>query len=209
MIFKQTIEALLTGAVICETANSDLFNYLDNEVNKEQVSDFLSNLDRQLSYLDSAQAYYCTYNSVDSSNKADISALFSEVRSYFRPLVEWLDIHLVATGSDTPLRAKDMVNLNELFEAFEHDQTLTEQLRRLTTMRPFKTSKTEPREQLAIIFSKLEELGYFVRKSAGSSRYYATARFDLIYLLIEFLNDSEKLALPEQSETSTQEELLL
>ncbi len=208
MIFKQTIEALLTGMVICETADNDLFQYLEADSNKERVSDFLSNLDRQLSYLDSAQAYYCTYNSVDSSNKSDISSLFGEVRSYFRPLVEWLDIHLVATGSDTPLRAKDIVNINELFEAFEHDQTLTEQLRRLTTMRPFKTSKIEPREQLVTIFSKLEELGYFVRKSAGSSRYYATARFDLIYLLIEFLNDSEKLQLPEEHQSS-QEELLL
>ena len=208
MIFKQTIEALLTGMVICETADNDLFQYLEAESNKERVSDFLSNLDRQLSYLDSAQAYYCTYNSVDSSNKADISNLFGEVRSYFRPLVEWLDILLVATGSDTPLRAKDIVNINELFEAFEHDQTLTDQLRRLTTMRPFKTSKIEPREQLVTIFSKLEELGYFVRKSAGSSRYYATARFDLIYLLIEFLNDSEKLQLPEEHQSS-QEELLL
>ncbi|NRA70067.1 MAG: hypothetical protein HRU24_03525 [Gammaproteobacteria bacterium] len=207
-MFKQTIEALLTGMVICETADNDLFQYLEADSNKERVSDFLSNLDRQLSYLDSAQAYYCTYNSVDSSNKSDISSLFGEVRSYFRPLVEWLDIHLVATGSDTPLRAKDIVNINELFEAFEHDQTLTEQLRRLTTMRPFKTSKIEPREQLVTIFSKLEELGYFVRKSAGSSRYYATARFDLIYLLIEFLNDSEKLQLPEEHQSS-QEELLL
>ena len=209
MIFKQTIEALLTGAVICETANNDLFQYLENETNKEQVGDFLSNLDRQLSYLDSAQAYYCTYNSVDSSNNTDIKQLFTEVRSYFRPLVEWLDIHLMATGNDMPLRAKDMVNLNELFEAFEHDQTLIEQLRRLTTMRPFKTSKVEPREQLATIFIKLEELGYFVRKSAGSSRYYATARFDLIYLLIEFLNDSEKLQLPEENQGASQEELLL
>ena len=208
MIFKQTIEALLTGMVICETVDNDLFQYLEADSNKERVSDFLSNLDRQLSYLDSAQAYYCTYNSVDSSNKSDISSLFGEVRSYFRPLVEWLDIHLVATGSDTPLRAKDIVNINELFEAFEHDQTLTEQLRRLTTMRPFKTSKIEPREQLVTIFSKLEELGYFVRKSAGSSRYYTTARFDLIYLLIEFLNDSEKLQLPEEHQSS-QEELLL
>ena len=143
----------------------------------------------------------------NDSNNADIKQLFTEVRSYFRPLVEWLDIHLMATGNDMPLRAKDMVNLNELFEAFEHDQTLIEQLRRLTTMRPFKTSKVEPREQLATIFIKLEELGYFVRKSAGSSRYYATARFDLIYLLIEFLNDAELVSLPEQVK-SQQDELL-
>jgi hypothetical protein len=50
-------------------------------------------------------------------------------------------------------------------------------------------------------------MGYFVRKNSGSSRYYATARFDLIYLLIEFLNDSELVTLPEQ-EKSQQDELL-
>ena len=100
-----------------------------------------------------------------------------------------------------------MVNINELFEPFEHDQTLREQLRRLTAIKPFKTNKLETREQLVFIFQKLEEMGYLVRKNAGSSRYYATARFDIIYLLIEFLNDSERVELPEH-EPQQQEELL-
>ena len=70
-----------------------------------------------------------------------------------------------------------------------------------------KTNKVETREQLVFIFQKLEDMHYFVRKNSGSSRYFATARFDLIYLLIEFLNDSEKVELPEEL-ASQQEELL-
>ncbi len=206
-MFKQTVQQLLTGAVICETAFADEFEYLQAGENKQRVSDFLANLDRDLTYLESADAYYCTFQQVDQSNSGELSVLFSEMRSAFRPLVEFLELLLTASQTDLPLRAKAVVNINELFEPFEHDQTLREQLRRLTAIKPFKTNKLETREQLVFIFQKLEEMGYLVRKNAGSSRYYATARFDIIYLLIEFLNDSERVELPE-NEPQQQEELL-
>lgn len=122
-------------------------------------------------------------------------------------MVEFLDLLLTASQADLPIRAKSVVNINELFEPFEHDQTLRDQLRRLTSIKPFKTNKEETREQLVMVFQKLEELHYFVRKNTGSSRYYATARFDLIYLLIEFLNDSERVELPQETQEQ-QDELL-
>ena len=206
-MFKQTVQQLLTGAIICETSFADEFEYLKAEENNQRVGDFLSNLDRDLTYLDSADAYYSTFQKVDDSNTAELSALFSEMRSTFRPLVEFLELLLTATQTDLPLRAKSVVNINELFDPFEHDQTLRDQLRRLTSIKPFKTNKLEPREQLVFIFHKLEEMRYLVRKNTGSSRYYATARFDIIYLLIEFLNDSEQVDLPE-NEQHQQEELL-
>jgi len=206
-MFKQTVQQLLTGAIICETAFAEEFEYLKADANKEKVSDFLANLERDLTYLESADAYYCTFKQVDQSNSAELSALFSDIRSCFRPLVEFLELLLTATQTDLPLRAKSIVNLNELFDPFEYDQTLREQLRRLTSVKPFKTNKLETREQLVFIFQKLEEMGYLIRKNSGSSRYYATARFDIIYLLIEFLNDSERVELPE-NEQQQQEELL-
>jgi len=206
-MFKQTVQQLLTGAIICETAFSDEYLFLQAQENQDRISQFLSNLDRQLTYLESADAYYCTFNEVDSHNTAEISALFTEVRGIFRPLVEFLELLLIASQTDLPIHAKSIVNINELFDPFEHDQTLREQLRHLTAIRPFKTNKLESREQLVFVFHKLEELGYFVRKNTGSSRYFATARFDLVYLLIEFLNDSERIELPDTVEQQ-QEELL-
>ncbi|PKG80731.1 hypothetical protein CXF85_21700 [Colwellia sp. 75C3] len=206
-MFKQSIQKLLCGAVICQTAYEAEYLYLKAESHNDKVNDFLSNLDRKLTYLDSADAYYCTFNQVDDNNHHELSTLFSEMRNTFRPLVEFLDLLLTATQADLPIRAKSVLNINELFEPFEHDQTLSEQLRRLTSIKPFKTNKTETREQLVMVFQKLEEMHYFVRKNQGSSRYYATARFDLIYLLIEFLNDAELVSLPEQ-EKSQQDELL-
>lgn len=206
-MFKQTVQKLLTGEIICETAYADQFEYLQVTENRERVEDFLANLDRNLTYLDSADAYYVTFQQVDQDNSAELTQLFLEMRSTFRPLVEFLELLLSATQTDLPLRAKSMVNINSLFDPFEHDQILREQLHRLSAIKPFKTNKLESREQLVFIFQKLEEMGYLVRKNSGSSRYYATARFDIIYLLIEFLNDSERVELPESIE-QTQEELL-
>lgn len=206
-MFKQTVQKLLTGAVICETAFADEFEYLKANGNSQRVADFLGNLERNLTYLDSADAFYCTFQQVDQDNSAELSALFSDVRSSFRPLVEFLELLLALSQTDLPLHGKSVVNINELFDPFEHDQTLREQLRHLTANKPFKSNKLETREQLVFLFQKLEEMGYLVRKNAGSSRYYATARFDIIYLLIEFLNDSERVELPE-NEQQQQEELL-
>ena len=206
-MFKQTVQKLLTGAVICETAYAEEYEYIKVTSNSDRIEDFLENLDRNLTYLASADAYYCTFKQVDQSNNAELTVLFNEMRSTFRPLVEFLDLLLSASHADLPLRAKSVVNINELFDPFEHDQSLRDQLRRLTSVKPFKTNKVETREQLVYIFQKLEDMQYFVRKNSGSSRYFATARFDLIYLLIEFLNDSEKIELPEEL-PSQQEELL-
>ena len=206
-MFKETVQKLLTGEVICETAFAEQFEYLSAQENFLRVEDFLANLDRNLTYLESADAYYVTFQQVGQENSSELTQLFLEVRSSFRPLVEFLELLLIATQTDLPLRAKSMVNINSLFDPFEHDQTLREQLRRLTSIKPFKTNKLESREQLVFVFQKLEEMGYLVRKNSGSSRYYASARFDLIYLLIEFLNDSERVELPETVQQS-QEELL-
>jgi hypothetical protein len=206
-MFKQSVQKLLCGAVICQTAYEEEYLFLKAESNNDKVDDFLANLDRKLTYLESADAYYCTFKQVDESNQSDLTSLFNEMRSTFRPLVEFLDLLLTATQADLPIRAKSVLNINELFDPFEHDQTLTEQLSRLTSIKPFKTNKTETREQLVTVFNKLEEMQYFVRKNSGSSRFYATARFDLIYLLIEFLNDAELVNLPEQAQ-SQQDELL-
>jgi hypothetical protein len=206
-MFKQTVQKLLTGAVICETAYPEEFEYLKAGSNSGRVDDFLENLDRNLTCLESAEAYYCTFTQVDQSNSVELTVLFTEMRATFRPLVEFLDLLLTASHADLPVRAKSVVNINTLFDPFEHDQTLRDQLRRLTSIKPFKTNKVETREQLVTVFQKLEEMHYLVRKNPGSSRYYATAKFDLIYLLIEFLNDSEKVELPEETH-SQQEELL-
>lgn len=206
-MFKQTVQKLLTGAVICETAFADEFEYLKANENRQRVADFLGNLERNLTYLESADAFYCTFQQVEQDNSAELTALFSDVRSSFRPLVEFLELLLAVSQTDLPLHGKSVVNINELFDPFEHDQTLRQQLRHLTSIKPFKSNKLETREQLVFIFQKLEEMGYLVRKNAGSSRYYATARFDIIYLLIEFLNDSERVELPE-NEQQQQEELL-
>ncbi|MCG6200891.1 hypothetical protein [Psychromonas antarctica] len=206
-MFKQTVQKLLTGAIICETAFADEYEYLQANDNSQRVNDFLGNLDRNLTYLDSADAFYCTFQQVDQSNSAELSVLFSEVRSSFRPLVEFLELLLTVSQTDLPLHAKSVVNINELFDPFEHDQTLREHLRHLTSIKPFKSNKLETREQLVFVFQKLEEMGYLVRKNIGSSRYYGTARFDIIYLLIEFLNDSERVELPENDQQQ-QEELL-
>jgi hypothetical protein len=206
-MFKQTVQKLLTGAVICETAFADEYLFLQAQANQDRVSDFLVNLDRQLTYLETADAYYCTFNEVDANNSAELSALFSDIRGMFRPLIEFLELILTASQTDLPLHSKSIVNINELFDHFEHDQSLRDQLRHLTGIKPFKTNKLESRDQLVFVFHKLEELGYFVRKNIGSSRYFATARFDLVYLLIEFLNDSESIELPETIEQQ-QDELL-
>ncbi|MCK5818414.1 MAG: hypothetical protein KAH18_04000 [Psychromonas sp.] len=206
-MFKSTVQALLTGEIICATAHPDLFEFLDINDNNVRVADFLSNLDRNLTYLDSADAYYSTFRTVDETNRSELTLLFNDVRSNFRPLVEFLELLLTATQTDLPLRGKSNLNINALFDPFEHDHTLREQLRYLTSIKPFKTNKLESRDQLVFVFHKLEEMQYLVRKNTGSSHYYATARFDIIYLLIEFLNDSELVDMPITDEQE-QEELV-
>lgn len=210
-MFKQVVEALLSGYFICPTAYPDAFEYLSQSTNADKINTFLKPLDRELLNLD-GELFYAAYTVVDESNQTAIREAFSEIRSQLRPVVEWMDMVMTALGQDMPIRARDEIRLHKLLQTIEHEPSLSEQLNRLTQLTLFKTNKTVIAEQLSWVLQKLEQNGYLAHPNPQASVYIATGKINYLHSLIAFLNDAENLELDQHtsgSEDNEQQELFL
>jgi virulence-associated protein VapD len=198
-MFKQVAEALLSGQFICPTAFPDAFDYLSKTENFSKIDVFLSQLDRELCVLEGEEIYYAAYAQIDNNNRSRIKEAFSEIRSQLRPVVEWMDMVMTATGQDMPIRARDEIRLHKLLHMIELEPSLCEQMNRITQAGLFKTNKTTINDQLSWILQKLEQCGYLVKPNPQGALYIVTGKMNYLHQIIAFLNDAEVLELDQQT----------
>ncbi len=203
-MFKQVAESLLSGQFICPTAFPEAFDYLSKAENFRKVDAFLSQLERQLCTLDGDEIYYAAYAQIDNNNRGLIKEAFSELRSQLRPVVEWMDMVMTATGQDMPIRARDEIRLHKLLNMIEQEPSLCEQMNRLTQTGLFKTNKTNITDQLSWILQKLEQCGYLVKPNPQGALYIVTGKMNYLHQIIAFLNDAEGLELDQQTDHKDQ-----
>lgn len=211
-MFKHVTESLLSGQFICPTAFPDAFDYLAKAENFTKVDAFLAQLERELCVLEGEEIYYAAYAQIDSTNRSQIKEAFSEIRSQLRPVVEWMDMVMTATGQDMPIRARDEIRLHKLLNMIEQEPSLCEQMNRLTQTGLFKTNKTSITDQLGWILQKLEQCGYLVKPNPQGALYIVTGKMNYLHQIIAFLNDAEDLELDQQTankDESPQQELFL
>jgi hypothetical protein len=209
-MFKQVTEALLSGQFICPTAFPDAYDYLVQADNFRKVDGFLAQLGRELCVLEGEEIYYSAYADIDNTNRGAIKEAFSEIRSQLRPVVEWMDMVMTATGQDMPIRARDEIRLHKLLHMIEQEPSLCEQMNRLTQTGLFKTNKTHITDQLGWILQKLEQSAYLVKPNPQGALYIVTGKMNYLHQLIAFLNDAEGLELDQQTvnkEQNQQQEL--
>lgn len=205
-MFKHVTETLLSGEFICPTAFPDAFDYLSQKDSFKKVAAFLAQLDRELCVLDGDEIFYAAYSVVDDSNRSKIKEAFSEIRSQFRPVVEWMDMVMTAMGQDMPIRARDEIRLHNLLGAIEREPSLCEQMNRLTQTSLFRTNKTNIADQLSWILQKLEQTGYLVKPNPQATLYIVTGKMNYLHQIIAFLNDAEELGLDQQAANNEQTE---
>jgi hypothetical protein len=198
-MFKQVTESLLSGQFICPTAFPDAFDYLSKAENFSKVDGFLAQLERELCVLEGEEIYYAAYAQIDSNNRSQIKEAFSEIRSQLRPVVEWMDMVMTATGQDMPIRARDEIRLHKLLNMIELEPSLCEQMNRITQAGLFKTNKTTITDQLSWILQKLEQCGYLVKPNPQGALYIVTGKMNYLHQIIAFLNDAEDLELDQQT----------
>lgn len=203
-MFKQVTEALLSGKFICPTAFPDAYDYLAQADNFSKVDGFLAQLGRELCVLEGEEIYYSAYADIDNTNRDSIKTAFSEIRSQLRPVVEWMDMVMTATGQDMPIRARDEIRLHKLLHMIEQEPSLCEQMNRLTQTGLFKTNKTNITDQLGWILQKLEQTAYLVKPNPQGALYIVTGKMNYLHQVIAFLNDAEGLELDQQSEHKEQ-----
>jgi hypothetical protein len=104
--FAPTVEKLLLGEVICGARTPELFQFLANAANEDEVNAYLNRIDRVLRRTSDRLAWFAAYKDIEAqSARSSISRQFSEVINDLEPLVRWLSMTTILNGSGASLQA--------------------------------------------------------------------------------------------------------
>jgi hypothetical protein len=202
-IFERVTTLLLSGKVICPIKYEDEYNWLGygNGINIDDVNQFLQRLNRTTRSTNEKDGYFCAYldQTVDSAS-TDIRKFFSEAINDLAPLVHWLSLVQSVTGSDRPLRSGDQLSESELLSAIESVPDYEARLMKVTDTGAFKAQANESKRRLSTLLSKLVEKDYLIKFGSTGSLYKATAKWSMLYDMLDFISSHEGIDEPPQPE---------
>lgn len=203
--FELCVEKLLDGEVICALTDSDLFAYLEDEEQLQNVNMWLLKLHRLVAQTADKRGFYCVYSDLnDDRRKRLVRLQFEEISRDFVGLVEWLRLCRSISHEARPIEAGDIVRESELLAAIENSQTLAVQLEGIADK--FQRAKNSTiSNRLRSILGYLENQGYLRLNNTSGSVYTATAKWSLVYDMLEFIASCELL--DDNQDTAIQTEL--
>ncbi len=191
--FGECVRALLSGKVICQETDEILFQYLEDELHKSDIRDFLARLDLTLGQTRDRAGYFCAYaDPEDKAAKRAIRSQFERLLKEMEGLVAWL-ILLRSTQDDSrPLKAGDLLREAELLEAIEASPELQKRLEDVVHHLGVLRSGQNAKGMLNSILKHLVKHDYLKEVGAGS-HYRATAKWSLLYDQLEFIRQHEDM----------------
>ncbi|MBB3103989.1 hypothetical protein [Azomonas macrocytogenes] len=207
----QVLERLLKGEFICRTTDEEGWRFLKNPANREQVDDYLSQLNRTVAMVGGStdsDVFFCGYRQLDDEERKVIAQQFRDTCNALAPLAEWLVLVQEAGAQDAPLTEGTPVRLNELQTIIEDTPAFREQLARISHYRLFNSNSNGVDGQLKQVFKRLCDLGYLTRPNPDKQIYLATGKLDHLYEVIRFIDETESLDLEARAETASQSNLL-
>ncbi|MEA3302245.1 MAG: hypothetical protein U9Q75_03115 [Pseudomonadota bacterium] len=206
--FAPTVEKLLLGEVICEARTPELFQFLANAANEDDVNAYLSRIDRVLRRTSDQLAWFAAYKDIEAqSARSCISRQFSEVINDLEPLVRWLSMTTILNGSGASLQAGDEIRSSDLIRSIESAPALCEELEQISRYGLFKNAQSQPKRQLDAVLHRLVERGYLVTTGRSRAKYIATGLWSRLYDLMSFIQAHEQIALEEGEDAAQQDEL--
>lgn len=211
-LFRDCVERLLRGEVICPFSTQELYNYMTRPELCEQIELYLMRIGRGVNRTRDGHAFYATYrDTADRSTRNLIRNHFERVTKDWEAILRWLRLARSASKTGHPLRAGDSVHESEYLAAIESSTSLHEELEIITAKFGYKGKTQDPRHRLTYLLEHLEKRGYLQRVGATGSIYQATGLWSILWDQLEFVNqqqgilDSQKEE--EQAETPDQEAL--
>ena len=202
-LFKECIEKLLLGKVICEISSPDILAFLVINGNKEDVSDYIQRIGLELSMTKDMKGYYASLTDPSSGDKQSIKSRFNHVVKSLEGLILLMRMMKSMSPSSRPINAMDELKESTLIKAIEDAPSLEGQLNEVTSK--LKIGKSgRSKAKVSALLKYLEQHEYLMSQDKAGLRYKATAKWSLLYDQLEFIQKNESIPLGEESE---QEEL--
>ncbi|WP_369858007.1 hypothetical protein [Candidatus Thalassolituus haligoni] len=209
-VFSTVVEALLMGRFICEFTDRVAFDYLQKEVYRDNVNDYLNKIGRKLQLSSAEDVFYCAYSTIDCADrKSSVKSQFNTTINQLEPLVRWLKLAMSALQKEESIQPGDTLRQGELLTAIEGAQTLADDLAKIVRSGHFATTRATPRDQLNHIMTKLVDGEYLKPNEAKSTTYTATGKWSYLYDVLDFIHIHESMGSEDDEPREEQQELML
>jgi len=202
-LFKECIEKLLLGKVICETSSPDVFGFLVMNGNRKDVSDYIQRVGLNLSMTRDMKGYYGAIAEPNSGDKQSIRTRFNHVVKSLEGLILLMRMLKSMSPRSRPINVMDILKESTLTAAIEDAPSLEGQLNEVALK--LKIGKTGgPKAKISSLLKYLEQHEYLTPQDKNGLQYKATAKWSLLYDQLEFIQKNESIPLKEDT---SQEEL--
>lgn len=207
--FAEVVRELLQGGVICPHRTLDMFKYLEVKENREAVDDHLFALGLKTAATQEGEAYYAAYAQLDTSQaRQSVNRTFTSFVVDLEGMVNWLRFYRGITDMGRPLCAGDEVRESEMLAYIEDSSSSLKQLEDIAIQLKVGGKSAEPKVRLSNILRDLVKRDLLVPVGSTGSVYIATAKWTLVYEVLDFIHERDGLALSEPEEPEQNQERL-
>jgi len=204
-IFKETIELLLAGKVICETSAPESFQYFFAGEHQQEAENYLAQIGRSLLYTKDQKGFYAAINTPNKKDLRAIKERFREVAGNLEGFVVLLRMFKGLSPSSRPITASETIRESTLLDAITDSPSLQDQLDDVIHKLKISQKGVQHKTKLKALLSYLEKHDYLKSWGKSGITYRATANWSLLYDQMEFIQQYEAIPLrDEQANAQTE-----
>jgi hypothetical protein len=206
--FENCIEILLSGEVICEVSDSDLFRYFLKREKYEHVEKYLYQIGRKITKTRDGAGFYCVYNDISNPKHSKAAKRQLEIaQESFEGLIIWLRLARRVEPDSRPIEAGSRLVESELLAAIEGSSSLKDQLDEVAHRLKRDQKSIESKVKLRGVLKYLSDNGFLKGIGGSGSVYIATAKWSLLYDQLDFLAQYEGIYISEPAEDNNQTDM--
>ncbi len=195
IIFEKTAQNLIEGNMICSVTLADCYKYLSVDENFYKVSSFFDQMGRTLKNTENKNAYYLAYKDIDKENRSKIVSVFSKARKQFQPIIYFIYEIMNIKSQDYALSVGDSISLSYVEKKVEQRHDLKNRITELYKLVSSSSNAKRDtiRSKIEFIFKYMEREGIVYQTNKEESIYLITGKIELIYELLAYINENEKI----------------
>jgi hypothetical protein len=177
-MFKDAINAIISGEVICKVTNPRLHNYLSGEGGFKEVNAHLVPMGRRLSSYPNGHTFYQVHASQADIKKSQANAIYKRVANEMKPVLEFMKLLLEINEGHAVLSPGDNLEVNTLVSKLGDTETARRELDLLARKFRVRHDGADHSRMLGIV-KKLEDWGYVICTNAERESFQVTGKIEI------------------------------
>ena len=210
--FQLCVEALLNDKVICEYSEPELYRYITGredivESNLDKVNNYLRLIGRKVQQTSDGNGYYCVVsNFSDGEVQRSVRAFIKESSQIMRGLVQFLVFARDNNQENAaPLCYGETLRFQNLLSAVEVSENNRRKLYEIAEAFGKGQNSATLVNTLKSVFKFLTDSGYLVPLNEDNIVFKATAKWSLLYDMLEFIAQAESMNIETDSAQTSME----